>query len=244
MKENRTRIAIILDRSGSMQSVREATIAGFNTFIRSQREQPGEVTVKLIQFDDQYDVVFDKPLADVPELTQDLFVPRGMTALFDAQGRTIVALGEELAALPESERPSKVIVMTLTDGQENASKQYGVDQIAALVKHQTDVYKWDFIFLGANQDAIHTGALMAIAPAASLTYRASNAGTANVFAAAASYVSSSRRGAPAAFSEKDRTASMAPDDPNAVPTPPAATTAPPSPPPALPNPAAAPPTHA
>jgi hypothetical protein len=88
MKENRARIAIILDRSGSMSSVRESTVAGFNEFIRSQRALPGDVTVKLVQFDDQYEVVFDKPLADVPELTQDLFVPRGMTALFDAQGKT------------------------------------------------------------------------------------------------------------------------------------------------------------
>lgn len=220
MKENRSRIAIILDRSGSMQSVRESTISGFNQFIRSQREQPGDVTVKLVQFDDQYDVVFDLPLADVPELTQDLFVPRGMTALFDAQGRTIVGLGEELAALRESERPSKVIVMTLTDGMENASKLYTVDQIATLVKHQTDVYQWDFIFLGANQDAIRTGALMAIAPAASMTYRASNAGTTNVFAAAANYVRSSRSGTLAAFSSKDREDALAQDNPTASPTPP------------------------
>ena len=212
MKENSTRIAIILDRSGSMQSVREATIAGFNTFIRSQREQPGEVTVKLVQFDDQYEVVFDKPLAAVPELTQDLFVPRGMTALFDAQGRTIVALGEELAALPESERPSRVIVMTLTDGLENASKQYGVTQIAALTQHQTDVYKWDFIFLGANQDAVQTAATMAIPMAQAITYSASNAGTQSVFAAAASYVQSSRKGNAAAFSQKDRDAALAEDN--------------------------------
>jgi hypothetical protein len=216
MKENRTRIAIILDRSGSMASVREATITGFNTFIRSQRELPGDATLKLVQFDDQYDVVFDLPLAQVPELTQDLFVPRGMTALFDAQGRTIVALGEELAALPESERPSKVIVMTLTDGLENASKQYGVAQIAALVKHQTDVYKWDFVFLGANQDAIQTGAMMAIPPAASLTYRASKAGTSNVFAAAANYVRASRSGTAPLFSRADREAALAEDEPKPV----------------------------
>jgi len=213
MKENSARIAIILDRSGSMQSVRESTIAGFNEFIRAQRALPGDVTVKFVQFDDQYEVAFDKPLAEVPELTQDYFVPRGMTALFDAQGRTIVALGEELAALPESERPSKVIVMTLTDGMENASKQYGVTQIADLVKHQTDVYKWDFIFLGANQDAIHTAAQMAIPMPQALTYRSSNAGTANVFAAAASYVSASRSGGTALFSRKDREAALAEDDP-------------------------------
>jgi hypothetical protein len=236
MKENCARIAIILDRSGSMSSVRESTVAGFNQFIRAQRQLPGEVSsqvqVKLVQFDDQYDVVFDLPLADVPELTQDLFVPRGMTALFDAQGKTIVALGEELAALPESERPSKVIVMTLTDGLENASKHYTVEQIASLIRHQTDVYKWDFVFLGANQDAIQTAASMAIPAPQALTYQAGQQGTANVFAAAANYVRTSRRGGTPLFGRAEREAAMAEDDPTAVaPAPPNSGTGPAAAPP-------------
>jgi hypothetical protein len=220
MKENSARIAIILDRSGSMQSVRESTISGFNEFIRTQRALPGDVTVKLVQFDDQYEVVFDLPLAEVPELNQALFVPRGRTALFDAQGLTIVTLGEELAALPESERPAKVIVMTLTDGMENASQHYTVEGIASLIRQQSDVYHWDFIFLGANQDAIHTAATMAIPMAQALTYRASKAGTANVFQAAANYVRSSRSGGSPLFGRAEREAAMADDDPKV----PAATT--------------------
>ena len=232
MKENCARIAIILDRSGSMQSVRESTISGFNDFIRSQREVPGEVSVKLVQFDDQYDVVFDKPLADVPELTQDLFVPRGRTALFDAQGQTIVALGEELAALPESERPSKVIVMTLTDGLENASQHFTVEKIAALIKHQTDVYKWDFIFLGANQDAIHTAATMSIPVGSALTYLATPGSSRRVFQAAAGYVGASRSmPARPMFSRETRQAVVADDD--AKPDPASVKPAPP-PPPAVP----------
>jgi hypothetical protein len=228
MKENCARIAIILDRSGSMSSVRESTVAGFNEFIRAQRKLPGEVAVKLVQFDDQYEVVFDKPLAEVPELTQEHFVPRGMTALFDAQGRTILALGEELAALPESERPSKVIVMTLTDGLENASKQYGVTQIAALVKQQTDVYKWDFVFLGANQDAVQTAASMSIPAPQALTYTQSKRGMGSLFAAASNYVSASRSGAQASFSNEDRKAALAEEDPvSPMPPNPAAGAAPP-----------------
>ncbi len=211
MKENRTRIAIVLDRSGSMSSVREATIAGFNAFIRSQREVTGDVSVKLLQFDDQYEVVFDKPLPDVPELTQDHFVPRGMTALFDAQGKTIIDLGAELAAMPESERPSRVIVMTLTDGIENASKEYSVEKIASLIHHQTNVYKWDFVFLGANQDAIHTAASMAIPRDSSLTYRSSRAGTAAAFSEASNYVRFSRSGARPLFSLASREAALAED---------------------------------
>jgi hypothetical protein len=227
MKENRTRIAIILDRSGSMASVRESTVTGFNQFIRSQREIAGDVSVKLVQFDDQYDVVFDRPLAEVPELTHDLFVPRGSTALFDAQGKTIVSLGHELAAVPESERPSKVIVMTLTDGLENASKEYTVDRIAEMIKHQTEVYGWDFVFLGANQDAIRTAATMAIPAASALTYVAAPEGVARVFRAASEYVGTSRAGARPLFSAATRRAVLEDEDvpPPTRPTPPAAAAA-------------------
>lgn len=160
MKDNFTRIAIVLDRSGSMESVREATIAGFNQFIEEQKKAPGEATVKLVQFDDQYEQVFDKPLQDVPQLTQAMFVPRGWTALLDAQGRTIVALGAELAALKEEERPSKVLMMTLTDGHENRSKEFTLERVAALIKEQKEKYRWEFVFLGANQDAVKVAASM------------------------------------------------------------------------------------
>lgn len=206
MKENRTRIAIILDRSGSMSSVRESTVTGFNAFIKKQREVPGDVTVKLVQFDDYCDVVFDKPLSEVPELTQANFVPRGSTALYDAQGKTIVALGEELSTLSENERPSKVIVMTLTDGQENASKEYRLATIASMIKDQQEKYSWDFVFLGANQDAILTAKSMNIRPQSSLTYSASPQGMMRSMAMASNYVNSSRTvgAVNSAFSAQDR----------------------------------------
>jgi hypothetical protein len=112
--------------------------------------------------------------------------------------------------------------MTLTDGMENASQHYTVETIASMVRHQTDVYHWDFIFLGANQDAIHTAATMAIPMPQALTYRASNAGTAKLFQAAASYVQTSRSGGVPVFSREQREAALAEDDPKA---PPAAKTA-------------------
>lgn len=212
MKENCARIVIILDRSGSMNQVREATVSGFNEFIRAQRELPGEVRVKLVQFDDQYEVAFDKPLAEVPELTQDHFVPRGMTALFDAQGKTIVALGEELAALPESERPSKVIVVTLTDGIENASKEYTLDAVASLIKQQTEQYSWDFVFLAANQDAVRTAATMNIPRGSAITYRSDRESSRRAMAAASDYVSASRTTGTAAFSNETRQSVMAEEE--------------------------------
>ena len=211
MKDNFTRIAIVLDRSGSMESCKESTVAGFNEFIRAQKEIPGEATVKLVQFDDQYETVFDKPLKDCPELTQNTFVPRGSTALLDAQGRTIVELGQELAALPESERPSKVIVVTLTDGLENASKEYNLDKIGAMIREQRDKYNWDFVFLGANQDAIATAAAMSIPLPSAMSYSTSKAGIAATMAAVSHYVGAARKGKAAAFSAEDRKSAMEKD---------------------------------
>jgi hypothetical protein len=212
MKDNFTRIAIVLDRSGSMESCKESTVAGFNEFIRTQREIPGEATVKLVQFDDQYETVFDKPLKECPELTQNTFVPRGSTALLDAQGRTIVELGQELAALPESERPSKVIVVTLTDGLENASKQYNLDKIGEMIREQRDKYNWDFVFLGANQDAIATAAAMSIPLPSAMSYSTSKAGVAATMAAVSHYVGAARKGNAAAFSAEDRKSAMEKDE--------------------------------
>ncbi len=208
MRDSFTRIAIVLDRSGSMESCKESTVAGFNEFMRRQRELPGEATIKLVQFDDQYETVFDVNLKSCPELTQNTFVPRGSTALFDAQGRTIVELGRELAALPEHERPSKVIVVTLTDGLENASKQYNLQQISEMIREQRDKYKWDFVFLGANQDAIATAEAMNIPLPSAMSYSTSKAGVAATMAAVSHYVGAARGGKVAAFSPEDRKAAM------------------------------------
>ena len=211
MKDNFTRIAIILDRSGSMESCKESTVAGFNEFIRTQRELPGEAIVKLVQFDDQYETVFDVNLKSCPELTQNTFVPRGSTALLDAQGRTIVELGKELAALPEQDRPSKVIVVTLTDGLENASKHYNIQQIGELIREQRDKYSWDFVFLGANQDAIATAEAMNIPLPSAMSYSTSKAGIAATMAAVSHYVGAARGGRAAAFSAEDRKSAMEKD---------------------------------
>jgi hypothetical protein len=215
MKDQFTRIAIILDRSGSMESCKESTVSGFNEFIRTQRELPGEAMVKLVQFDDLYETVFDLNLTRCPELNQSTFVPRGSTALLDAQGRAIVELGQELAALEEKDRPSKVIVVTITDGLENASKQYNLDQIGALIKEQRDKYNWDFVFLGANQDAIQTAAAMGVPAPSAMSYSTSKAGVAATMAAVSNYVGAYRAGRAASFSNEDRAAAMAQDDEDA-----------------------------
>lgn len=163
-----THLYFLLDRSGSMQSIKDDTQGGFDAFVAEQRELDGRCLVTLAQFDDRYDVVYaDRPIADVPPL--DL-APRGSTALLDALGRLIVTAGEQLAALPEERRPGSVVVGVMTDGYENASHDWTYPRIKELIEQQTRDYGWQFMYLGADQDAIEEGARMGFAQADSLTY--------------------------------------------------------------------------
>jgi hypothetical protein len=154
-KPNYAEIVMLLDRSGSMSTVLKDTIGGFNSFVREQRNNKvGEVRLSLYQFDDKYDVVYEgRPIQDVPDLTTETFIPRGMTALFDATGKTINALGERLSKMYEQDRPSLVIFVILTDGEENSSKEFRLERVKEIIKHQTERYNWKFVFLGADQDA-------------------------------------------------------------------------------------------
>ena len=157
-----THLYFLLDRSGSMQSIKSDIEGGFAAFIDEQRKAgPGECLVTLAQFDDVYEVVYaDRPLADVPPL--DLH-PRNSTALHDAMGRLITEAGEKLAAMPEDERPGTVIVAIMTDGYENASQEWHAPAIKALVELQTKQYGWEFLYMGADQDAVEVGAGLGIA---------------------------------------------------------------------------------
>lgn len=177
-----TDITIILDRSGSMQSVADDTIGGFNRFVSDQRTGHGEATLTLAQFDDRYETVFTAlPIARVKPLTATTFVPRGSTALLDAIGVTIDRTGARLAAMNESDRPETVMIVIITDGYENASSQYTVARINEMIAHQRDVFSWQFVYLGANQDAIATAAQMGMAGGAALTYAATPIGTERAF---------------------------------------------------------------
>lgn len=165
---NLRHIAVILDRSGSMRAVKDDTEGGLRSFLDTQTEAPGQTTVSLYQFDDQYEAVYEnKPLTDVPPFK---LRPRGMTALLDAVGRTITALGEHLDTKPEKDRPGEVIVVILTDGHENASSEYTLRQVKGLITEQRDTYGWTFVFLGADQDAFAAGGAMGIGRATTLSY--------------------------------------------------------------------------
>jgi len=209
MKQDLTDITVVLDRSGSMYRVWTDTIVGFNAFLKTQKEATGEATFTLVQFDDKYYVHYrGKNIQEVPDLDNETYVPRGGTALLDAIGRTINETGQRLAALAESDRPSKVIFVILTDGEENASKEFRKDKINEMITHQTEKYQWDFVFLGANQDAIKTGSSMGIMAGNSMTYAANSIGTVSAFKTISSTMSSYRSGNTAVktqfFSEEDR----------------------------------------
>ncbi|PWN01289.1 hypothetical protein DJ010_19195 [Nocardioides silvaticus] len=163
-----THLYFLLDRSGSMQSIKTDTEGGFAAFIEEQRKESGECRVTLAQFDDTYDVVYaSRPLSAVPPLDLQ---PRGTTALLDAMGRLIISAGDELAALPEDERPGTVIVAIMTDGLENASREWTHPAIKALVEQQVRDYAWQFQYMGADQDAIEVGTSLGVSAAASVTY--------------------------------------------------------------------------
>lgn len=190
-------IAALLDRSGSMHSIAADTQGGFDAFIESLRAGPGRTQVTLAQFDNRYEVVYrNRPIAEVPGLELE---PRGSTALLDALGRFITEIGEGLAALPEDERPGDVTVLVMTDGYENASSDWTVDGVRDLITRQESVYSWDFVFLGANMDAVKVGSSLGFAPGKSLTYDADGDAVAGAWRSTSSYTARKRMmGGPAA----------------------------------------------
>lgn len=182
MKKGYVDINVVLDRSGSMGSVLEPTISGYNEFLNSQKGQEGVAKFTLAQFDDVYEVVYaGVSVEEVPELNRETFVPRNSTALNDAIGKTISETGARLRALSESARPEKVIFVIITDGGENASREYTSDKVQDMIKHQKEKYNWEFIFIGANQDAIATAKGFGIGAGNALNYTANAAGSSYLY---------------------------------------------------------------
>lgn len=157
MKNDYTHVSILIDRSGSMQSIKSDVIGGFNQLIDDQKLVPGELTITLAQFDQnnglQYDLINNfSPLKEVISLTNENYVPRGSTPLNDALAKLINDTGKVLADKPEQDRPSKVLIVSITDGRENASKEHTKESLKALIENQEKNYNWQFMYIGANQD--------------------------------------------------------------------------------------------
>lgn len=178
MRKGYFHLSALLDRSGSMASIIDDMIGGFNNYIAGLRHQTAHATCTLAQFDNVYELLFHRvPLSDLPPRTRENYTPRDMTALYDAMARIIDDTGTTLAALPEHERPERVLMITVSDGLENASRQFGAADVRRRVEHQRNVYQWEFVFLGANQDAVLSAADLGIPRRASMTYAANTIGT-------------------------------------------------------------------
>ncbi|MEU1983726.1 vWA domain-containing protein [Nocardia sp. NPDC019395] len=178
-------IAVLLDRSGSMQSIKSDTEGGLAAFFEEQGKVERTVRVTFAQFDTDYECLYSNiPLEQIP---QPILHPRGGTALYDAIGKLVTDIGAELAGRPESERPGTVIVVILTDGHENSSREWTHSAVRSLIEQQQNDYNWDFLFLGANMDAVQIGTQLGFAPQQSITYGAAPAGVQGVFRAAGAY---------------------------------------------------------
>lgn len=208
-----TYITSVLDRSGSMHSTAQATVDGYNAFLEGQLSAPGRAFVTLAQFDDVYEVVYiNHSVHSAPRLYNPVradwavqpafapvrrdsavpFEPRGSTALNDAIGKSILSTGSALRVMPEKDRPGNVVFVILTDGGENASTEYNAKKVQEMIKHQREKYGWNFIFIGANQDALATGASLGISRGSSITYNQTIAGTTSAFNSLSASVSRGR----------------------------------------------------
>lgn len=186
-----TEIIVITDRSGSMAAIAPDVIGGYNTFLREQKEQPGEARITYTQFDTEYQVVSAAvPVRQAPDLTPATFVPRGSTALYDAIGRTLNEQGQRIAT---EKWAQLVVVCIITDGQENASREYTRDKVKSMTAH-AEANGWKFIFLAANQDAFAAAQAFGSAGNFSGNFQANAAGTKAAYASTSSTVSQLRAG--------------------------------------------------
>lgn len=157
MKKGLTELVFILDRSGSMGGLEGDTIGGYNALLEKQKQEPGEAVITTVLFDDKYELLHDRiNLRGVHPVTEKEYSVRGTTALLDAIGKTINKIGNAQKRTTEDERAEHVMVVITTDGMENASREFGYERVRQMVEHQKSKYGWEFLFLGANIDAVAT----------------------------------------------------------------------------------------
>ena len=179
MKKNLTELVMILDRSGSMGGLENDTIGGYNSMLKKQRETEGEVLVSTVLFDNETEVLHDRvPLEKVPEITEKDYYVRGCTALLDAIGGAVHHIVNVHKYAREEDRPEKTIFVITTDGMENASRNYSYARVKQMVERQKEKYGWEFLFLGANIDAIETAGRFGITADRAVRYKSDRVGTA------------------------------------------------------------------
>ena len=179
MKQNLTEIEFILDRSGSMAGLEADTIGGFNSMIEKQKAMPGQAYVSTVLFDTKRDVIHDRvSLEQIRPMTREDYWVQGCTALLDAVGSAIHHIGNVHKYAREEDRPEKTLFVITTDGMENASREYSADRVRAMIRRQKEKYGWEFLFLGANIDAIRTAATIGITEDRAVNFHNDKAGTA------------------------------------------------------------------
>ena len=178
MKNNLTELVFILDRSGSMAGLETDTVGGFNAMIEKQRKEEGDCYVSTLLFNDTSEVLHDRvPLSEISGMTENDYAVSGCTALLDAIGGAIHHIGNIHKYARRTDVPKHTVFVITTDGQENASRRYTAEKIKHMIEHQTEKYGWEFLFIGANIDAITTASRYGIRKERAVNYRADREGT-------------------------------------------------------------------
>lgn len=178
MKRDWTELVFILDRSGSVQGLESDTIGGFNAMLEKQKKQPGEAFVSTVLFDDETQVLHDRlRLNKVKPITEKDYYVRGCTALLDAVGGAIHHIGNIHKYARPEDVPAHTLFVITTDGMENASRRYAARQVKEMIRRQKEKYGWEFLFLGANIDAVETAGRLGICPDRAVNYHSDSTGT-------------------------------------------------------------------
>ena len=179
MKKGLTEIVFILDRSGSMSGLEKDTIGGYNSLIKEQKKEEGEAYISTVLFDDRTEVLHDRVGLDkIKPMTEEEYYVRGCTALLDAVGGAIHHIGNVHKYAREEDRPEKTLFIITTDGQENSSRMYTYEKVKRMVERQKKKYGWEFLFLGANIDAVAEAGRFGIKPDRAVNYECDEIGTA------------------------------------------------------------------
>lgn len=179
MKKGLTEIVFILDRSGSMGGLEKDTIGGYNSMIAKQKDEEGEALISTVLFDNETEVLHDRvPLSKIEPITEKEYFVRGSTALLDAIGGAIHHIGNVHKYAREEDVPEKTLFIITTDGMENSSREYSYDKVKKMVERQKEKYHWEFIFLGANIDAVSVANQFGVDKSRAVRYECDGAGTA------------------------------------------------------------------